>query len=175
MQGPGPQSSMFCDRNLQSYLWVSPTPSESARLRRGSCYPSPLLSWPIAVSSCWALFPIVQFPKGIFWAQSPFIALLAKSFTSSQHWRMKTLHGYTMSFIPWPQIAFPKSPPPRSWAPVTLNFLLWCTLLSPSGSSCPLTAVRVMPSSPFPPGEILLISVSPSSYDVLPITHTHPG
>lgn len=89
--------------------------------------------------------PYCPFSKRNFLSTKP-IALLA-SFTSFQHWRMKTLHGYTMSFIPWPQIAFPKSPPPHSWAPVTLNFLLWWILLSPSGSCCPLTVVHAVSSA----------------------------
>lgn len=146
MQGPGPQSFMFCDRNLWSNLWVSPTP---LNLHVSTVVPAvrPLRSPDPLLSSLTGPLPYCPFSKRNFLAQSLLLYSLKVSLAPNTE-ELRTLHGCTMSFILWPQIAFPKSPP-HSWAPVT-----W-TLVSPSGLFCPLTVVHAVP---FACNAFLLIS-----------------
>ena len=101
---------LLCGWYLWNYPWLQPAPLIFYILAVVSAVSSSRLLGPLLLTSGWPLPPPVHPPEGAFWVQSC-IALLATSSSSSQHWRLKTLCGHTVSFTPWPQISFPELSP----------------------------------------------------------------
>ena len=175
---------MFRGWSLWSYSWLRPIPL-TVCLHQGPHYTFVTAA---LAHHCLLLLvpPSYSLPSKRSFKNTKLLAALSKCFNSSQHWRMKTLQGHSMSFIPWPHFAFLDHllPPPYTWTPVILRFLMWWDTLPtpplPLTLAISLLLLRlfllpIVPPSPCSTRWNPANQISPSSYDVFPVTHPHPG